>query len=49
MIMKTISKLLSVLIVYGVANNANAQKRDAGEWAIIPKVGVKLAKQNRDW
>ena len=48
MIMKTISKLLSVLIVYGVANNANAQKRDAGEWSIIPKVGVKLAKLKGD-
>ena len=48
MIMKTISKLLSVLIVYGVADNANAQKRDAGEWSIIPKVGVKLAKLKGD-
>ena len=45
---KTISRLLAVLIVFGLANNTNAQKRDAGEWSIIPKVGVNLAKLKGD-
>ena len=41
---KTISRLMAVLIVCGLASNANAQKRNAGEWSIIPKVGVNLFK-----
>ena len=45
---KTISRLLAVLIVCCVANNANAQKRDADEWSIIPKVGVNLSKLKGD-
>ena len=42
--MKTISRLLAVLLVCAISTNANAQKRDVGEWSIIPKVGVNLAK-----
>ena len=45
---KTISRLMAVLIVCGLASNANAQKRNAGEWSIIPKVGVNLAKLKGD-
>lgn len=41
---KTFPKLLAGLLVCVVAINANAQKRDAGEWSIIPKVGVNLSK-----
>ena len=42
--MKTISRLLAALLVCAISTNANAQKRDVGEWSIIPKVGVNLAK-----
>lgn len=46
--MKTISRLLAVLLVCAISTNANAQKRDVGEWSIIPKVGVNLAKLKGD-
>ena len=38
------SRLLAFMLVCGVMTNAGAQKRDAGEWSIIPKVGVNLFK-----
>lgn len=37
-------RLLAFMLVCGVMTNANAQKREAGEWSIIPKVGVNLSK-----
>ena len=46
--MKTISRLLAALLVCAISTNANAQKRDVGEWSIIPKVGVNLAKLKGD-
>ena len=42
------SRLLAFMLVCGVMTNAGAQKRDAGEWSIIPKVGVNLAKLKGD-
>ena len=45
---KTFSKLMAALLVFATSTNANAQKRDAGEWSIIPKVGVNLAKLKGD-
>lgn len=38
------SRLLAFMLVCGVMTNAGAQKREAGEWSIIPKVGVNLFK-----
>ena len=38
------SRLLAFMLVFGVMTNAGAQKREAGEWSIIPKVGVNLFK-----
>ena len=34
----------NLVIMSAISTNANAQKRDVGEWSIIPKVGVNLAK-----
>ena len=38
------SRLLAFMLVCGVMTNAGAQKRESGEWSIIPKVGVNLFK-----
>ena len=38
------SRLLAFMLVCGVMTNAGAQKREAGEWSIITKVGVNLSK-----
>ena len=37
-------RLLAFMLVCGVMTDAGAQKREAGEWSIIPKVGVNLFK-----
>ena len=42
------SRLLAFMLVCGVMTNAGAQKREAGEWSIIPKVGVNLSKLTGD-
>ena len=42
------SRLLAFMLVCGVMTNAGAQKREAGEWSIIPKVGVNLFKLTGD-
>ena len=41
-------RLLAFMLVCGVMTNAGAQKREAGEWSIIPKVGVNLSKLTGD-
>lgn len=41
-------RLLAFMLVSGVMTNAGAQKREAGEWSIIPKVGVNLSKLTGD-
>lgn len=42
------SRLLAFMLVCGVMTNAGAQKRETGEWSIIPKVGVNLSKLTGD-
>ena len=41
-------RLLAFMLVCGVMTNVGAQKREAGEWSIIPKVGVNLSKLTGD-
>ena len=43
-----ILRLLAVMIACGIYTNADAQKRDAGEWSIIPKLGVNISKLKGD-
>ena len=42
------SRLLTIVFACALATNGYAQKREAGEWSIIPKVGVNLSKLSGD-
>ena len=43
-----ISRIMAVLLVCGMTANADAQKRETGEWSIIPRLGVNLSKLSGD-